>query len=136
MQRRSLNKDLYPGFWDVSIGGHVQKGETIKAAGEREASEELGLKIVLNDKPQYSYQIQLDNELELVNVYLIKTDTKPVPNSDELAGGQFWNPIQIRKSLDREKFTPSLKTEFDFLEKNGFFQTSIKTKKKKKARRK
>ena len=38
-----MNKDIQPGRWDTSVGGHVDYGEEIEVALRREAREELGL---------------------------------------------------------------------------------------------
>lgn len=43
LQRRSHLKDLLPGWWDISVGGHVNAHEEYAAAAERELREELGI---------------------------------------------------------------------------------------------
>ena len=43
VHQRTATKDVYPGRWDVTIGGVVAAGETYPAAAERELGEELGL---------------------------------------------------------------------------------------------
>ena len=47
IQRRTENKDLWPGRWDVSVGGGVDAGETSRQAAEREFREELGFPLDL-----------------------------------------------------------------------------------------
>ncbi len=42
IQQRTPEKILWPGRWDVSIGGGVDAGETSRQAAEREFREELG----------------------------------------------------------------------------------------------
>lgn len=42
IQQRTPTKHVWPGRWDVSIGGGVDAGETSRQAAEREFREELG----------------------------------------------------------------------------------------------
>ncbi|MEY2415860.1 MAG: hypothetical protein QOH53_1194 [Ilumatobacteraceae bacterium] len=43
IHRRSLAKDIWPGWWDIAAGGVVAAGETYEAAARRELLEELGI---------------------------------------------------------------------------------------------
>lgn len=43
VHRRTRTKDVYPGHYDVTIGGVVAAGEEYDAAAERELAEELGV---------------------------------------------------------------------------------------------
>lgn len=43
LQKRSKNKDLNPGWYCISVGGHVEKGETDEQTAHREIVEELGI---------------------------------------------------------------------------------------------
>ncbi len=45
LQKRSLEKENWPGYWDVSAAGHVSAGETAAEAAVRETFEELGVQI-------------------------------------------------------------------------------------------
>jgi isopentenyldiphosphate isomerase len=49
LQKRGLSKQTYPGFWDVSVAGHVSAGETILEGALREVKEEIGLDIKQTD---------------------------------------------------------------------------------------
>ena len=42
IQKRSYEKDSYPGEWDISVAGHVTYGDTVHIAALRELEEELG----------------------------------------------------------------------------------------------
>jgi 8-oxo-dGTP pyrophosphatase MutT (NUDIX family) len=42
VQKRTMTKDVYPGYWDVAAGGVVQAGESYEESAERELAEELG----------------------------------------------------------------------------------------------
>ncbi|MDR2550078.1 MAG: NUDIX hydrolase YfcD [Desulfobulbus sp.] len=43
IQKRTLTKDIYPGYWDLAAGGVVQAGEPYLESAQRELREELGL---------------------------------------------------------------------------------------------
>ena len=49
LQKRSKDKKLWPGKWDVTVGGHVRTGEFGRQAVIRECKEELGLEIADDD---------------------------------------------------------------------------------------
>lgn len=44
LQKRSLNKDEFPGLWDSSAAGHLDPGETYAECAARELEEELGIR--------------------------------------------------------------------------------------------
>ena len=43
VQKRTIIKDIYPGYWDPAAGGVMQVGETYEESAAREAQEELGV---------------------------------------------------------------------------------------------
>ena len=43
LQKRPEWKDIQPGKWDTSVGGHVDLGESVEMALHREVKEELGI---------------------------------------------------------------------------------------------
>lgn len=45
LQRRVLEKNTFPGKWDVSVAGHISAGDTPEATAIREGKEELGVRI-------------------------------------------------------------------------------------------
>jgi isopentenyldiphosphate isomerase len=49
LQRRSMNKDAWPGRWDASAAGHVAAGESAVEAAARELAEEIGLTVRAED---------------------------------------------------------------------------------------
>lgn len=55
-QQRSETMDNFPGKWDVSAGGHVNLGETFVDAAVREADEEIGAKIAVDDLAMVSFR--------------------------------------------------------------------------------
>ncbi len=57
LQKRAANKSLYPGLWDISVGGHIRSGETKESAAIREIAEEILLDIP-EDRLNYQYSIR------------------------------------------------------------------------------
>ena len=43
VHRRALDKDVWPGMWDIAAGGVVAAGESYDDAARRELTEELGV---------------------------------------------------------------------------------------------
>jgi isopentenyldiphosphate isomerase len=114
LQKRSMSKDIQPGKWDTSVGGHVNPGEDPADAVIREASEELGL----NDlSPRFliRYVWQSSRERELVHSYTIISDLLPEINRNEIEEGRFWTKEAIKEALDTGVFTPNFEHEFRLL---------------------
>jgi isopentenyl-diphosphate Delta-isomerase len=44
-QKRSMKKDLKPGFWEAFFGGHLHPGDTYDSNAITELSEELGIQV-------------------------------------------------------------------------------------------
>lgn len=48
-QKRAPGVDRYPGYYDISAGGHINLGETVVEGAIREAREEIGASITESD---------------------------------------------------------------------------------------
>ena len=111
LQKRSITKDIQPGKWDTSVGGHISPGESTPDALLREAGEELGLKDFV---PVFrgKYIWESSRERELVNSYSIVSEQVPIVNKDEIEEGRFWKLSEIEENLGKEVFTPNFEHEF------------------------
>ena len=65
LQKRPQWKDIQPGKWDTSVGGHVDLGESVEMALKREAGEELGISDFTSQLLTH-YVFESDREKELV----------------------------------------------------------------------
>lgn len=111
LQKRAKSKDIQPGKWDTSVGGHISPGETPDEALLREAREELGLNSFI---PEFlgKYVWESNRERELVNSFSTVSDEIPVINRDEIEEGRFWSLKEIKENLGKELFTPNFEHEF------------------------
>jgi isopentenyl-diphosphate delta-isomerase type 1 len=112
LQKRSINKDVAPGMWDTSLGGHVAPGEDIIYAAKREMEEELG---VLPDKlePIYTFVYKNDYEIELVFTHRC-VHNGPFPfDMEEIDDVKFWSMDKIKKAIGKGLLSNNFEVEFE-----------------------
>lgn len=110
LQQRPDWKDIQPGKWDTSVGGHIDLGESVEIALKREAREELGIE-GFDATLLTHYVFESAREKELVFAHKTVFDGTITP-SEELSGGKFWTLEEIRANLGKELFTPNFESEF------------------------
>jgi isopentenyldiphosphate isomerase len=114
LQKRARSKDLLPGYWDTSVGGHLSPGESVEEALKRETLEELSL-----NNFEYTlikkYIWESPRERELVYSFRGNTTEIPLPDKDEIEEGRYWSREEITSKLGKNIFTPNFEYEFGFL---------------------
>jgi isopentenyldiphosphate isomerase len=111
LQKRAMNKDIQPGKWDTSVGGHVDYGEEMKSALLREAQEELG---ITDFEPIFimRYKFVSDKEAELIHSHYAVYDNEINPDPIEISEGRFWQIADIEAQFGKNVFTPNFEQEF------------------------
>ncbi len=82
-QKRSDEKKIAAGKFDVSVGGHYSAGEDARSAGPRETREELGLTIAFPDLVPLGRRVFVHcfapgiSEYEFQDVFLLPLEQRP-----------------------------------------------------------
>ncbi|HMP76649.1 MAG TPA: NUDIX domain-containing protein [Kiritimatiellia bacterium] len=111
LQLRSAQKDIQPGKWDISVGGHLQPGETPLQGAHRELLEELGVRASRLEKA-YEYFWESSLETELIRTYFTLHEGPFTLQAEELADGRFWRMDEIESALPTGFATPQFAFEF------------------------
>ena len=116
LQRRSVKKDAFPGFWDVSAAGGVAAGETGRQGAEREVREELGYQLDLTGvRP--SVTVNYDGGFD--DFYLVVRDDVNVSQlqlqEEEVAAARWASQEEVRAMLERGEFVPYPASFLEFL---------------------
>jgi isopentenyl-diphosphate delta-isomerase len=71
LARRHGSKWLWPGWWDGTVAGHVEEGETYASAARRRVFEEVGVRPRLKrtDKFPYTARWKEDGENEVCAIF-------------------------------------------------------------------
>jgi isopentenyl-diphosphate delta-isomerase type 1 len=113
LQKRKIDKDIQPGKWDTSIGGHIISGELTEEAIKREANEELGIIIKLNKLiklDEYIYESEI--EKEYVRSYVYYYSGRIIFQESEIDEVRFFSINDINVLIKQKMVTPNFIKEF------------------------
>jgi isopentenyldiphosphate isomerase len=105
VHRRTPTKDVYPGYWDVTVGGVVAAGEDYELAARRELAEEIGVaSAALERLFPVRYQ---DAFTRLVGVAFLATHDGPVTlQAEEILTGDFVPMAEAERIVRDEPCCP------------------------------
>jgi isopentenyldiphosphate isomerase len=103
--RRSPDKDVWPGRWDLAVGGVVGRGESYETAAARELAEEVGIHGVT---PRYVRHVVYDDDdvSEQARLYEVTWDG-PLHFADgEVVEARWLTASELRALIAQEPFCP------------------------------
>lgn len=104
VQKRTADKDVYPGFYDIAAGGVVLAGEEYIESAERELFEELGISADLKWRFDHFYS-DTDNRV-WGRVYTCIHDGPFTLQIEEIEEGFFMKPEKVAIFCKDHDFTP------------------------------
>lgn len=104
IHRRSERKDIWPGWWDIAIGGVVAAGESYDDAARRELWEEAGIGAEPVFISSGEYQ---DTEVSLIGrCYEVCRDGEVEARDGEVAEFRWVPTEELRRLVTEERFLP------------------------------
>ncbi len=116
LQKRSMTKDLYKGYWIDATAGHVDSGESYESTARRELKEELGISTKL--ETLFDCKKYTGNDNEIIRVFLGKHSGPFKINKEEVDLVKFFEPKTILKMMGTENFTPATLAIFEQIKKD------------------
>ena len=109
LQKKSLDREEFPGLWSSSASGHVGPGEPLLYGAQRELREELGIKVKLEEVLQV--KPCPETNWECVSLFVGKTDKQPKPDPSEVIEGKFFKIEELERLLSEkpEIFSPAFR---------------------------
>lgn len=107
LQKRSSSKDLYPDCWDLSVGGHVDYGQSYEQTAVKELSEELGIEASANELKfvgEVLVKLPSSNEFFHVFEYYLKSTDNINLSTDEVASTKWMPMADVKKSIQQQKW--------------------------------
>lgn len=105
VQKRTMNKDIYPGYFDVATGGVVLAAESYNESARRELSEELGIKDAALCS-HFTFFHQDSSNQVWGRVYSCVYDGELTLQKEEVESGFFALPEKVMALSKKEPFTP------------------------------
>lgn len=105
LQLRSQKKTSYPGFWTMSVGGHVSSGENYVQAAIREAEEELGMIFRPEHFTYHGADSYVDDAGHVINyqTFSVVHEGPFSPDGEEVEAVQFVSLAEIREMEKRKE---------------------------------
>jgi 8-oxo-dGTP pyrophosphatase MutT (NUDIX family) len=105
VQKRTLTKDVFPGYYDIAAGGVVLAGETYEQGAERELEEEMGIRGVPLTR-LFDFYFENEHTRLWGCAFSCLYDGEIVLQEEEVESGAFVQVSDILRRAEVEPFTP------------------------------
>jgi len=105
VHQRTASKDVFPEFWDVTVGGVLESGEDYDTGARREVHEELGIE---STPLRRLFPIQYEDDASRVigMVYSCTWDLPMRLQTTEIAQGEWLDLDVLVERLSENRFCP------------------------------
>jgi isopentenyldiphosphate isomerase len=105
VQKRTMTKDVFPGYYDIATGGVVLAGESYAEGAKRELAEEIGVQNVPLTHLFDFYYTDADTRV-WGGVFTCVYDGDLVLQAEEVESGAFMSISAIWHQAQTEPYTP------------------------------
>ena len=105
VQKRTMTKDVFPGYYDPATGGVVLAGESYEESAQRELYEELGIRDVPLT-PLFTFYFTDKRTRVWGGVFACVYDGEMVLQPEEVESGEFLPIDEILRRAHTEPYTP------------------------------
>ena len=110
-QKRGAGVSRFPGYYDISAGGHVNLGESLVEAAVREAHEEIGAEICPSELNFVSMREQNKNRFALIYAVDWTLKQEDFKFNDKEVEEVRWVPFDLTADFVEKYVKPSLKKD-------------------------
>src|SRR5216117_596164 len=97
LQKRSMEKDCFPGAWDSSASGHLASGESYDSCAVRELGEEIGLEPATPPERLFKVAARPETGQEFVWVYRCAAEGPFTLEPEEIEVGDWFAPPALKR---------------------------------------
>ena len=105
VHKRTETKDVFPGMYDMFVGGAVSVGESYEEAARREVAEELGVRGGTLEH-LFTHRYEGPSNRCFTKVYRITYDGPIVHQEEEVAWGRFYPFDAVLPLMAKWPFVP------------------------------
>ncbi len=102
---RTPSKDVYPSYWDVTVGGVLGAGESFDVGAEREMEEEIGIRGAKLEK-LFPFHYADDRTHNHAMVYRVVHDGPFRLQPEEIVRGEFMPVDEVLRLSESTPFCP------------------------------